>query len=87
MGEWSVGQWIVGVISFQKIFGLYGVKHHIVEISGDVTDAGRDEQTTSKDSATQLLISEPLSLAMKGKGRIYFNFKVFAHWSVIDHPL
>ena len=69
------------------MYGLYGLKHHIVEISGDVTDAGRDEQTTSKDSATQLLISEPLSLAMKGKGRIYFNFKVFAHWSVIDHPL
>ena len=40
----SVSQWIVGVISFQKIFGLYGLKHHIVEISGDVTDAGRDEQ-------------------------------------------
>ena len=38
MGEWSVGQWIVGVISFQKMYGLYGLKHHIVEISGDVTD-------------------------------------------------
>ena len=34
-----MSQWIVGVISFQKIFGLYGLKHHIVEISGDVTDA------------------------------------------------
>ena len=44
MGEWSVSQWIVGVISFQKIFGLYGLKHHIVEISGDVTDAGRDKR-------------------------------------------
>ena len=56
MGEWSVGQWIVGVIS---------LKHHIVEISGDVTDAGRtDEQTTSEDSATQLLIWETLSLAI-----------------------
>ena len=68
MGEWSVGQWIVGVISFQKIFGLYGLKHHIVEISGDVTDAGRDEQTnkqtTSEDRATQLLIWETLSLAI-----------------------
>ena len=32
--------------------------------SGDVTDAGRDEQTTSKDSATQLLICEKLSLAI-----------------------
>ena len=30
MGEWAVGQWIVGVTSFQKIYGLYGLKHHIV---------------------------------------------------------
>ena len=52
MGEWSVGQWIVGVISFQKMYGLYGLKHHIVEISGDV--AMRDnEQTNSEDRATQ----------------------------------
>ena len=50
MGEWPVSQWIVGVISFQKIFGLYGLKHHIAETSGDVTNAGR----TSKDRATQL---------------------------------
>ena len=49
MGEWLLGQWIVGVISFQKIYGLYGLKHHRVEISGDVTDAGRtDEQTNDK---------------------------------------
>ena len=54
MGEWAVGQLIVGVISFQKIYGLYGLKHHIVEISGDVTKAGRDGQPR-KDSATQLL--------------------------------
>ena len=31
MGEWLMGQWIVDVISFQKRFGLYGLKHHIVE--------------------------------------------------------
>ena len=43
MGEWSVGQWIVGVISFQKMYGLYGLKHHIVEKSGDVTNAGRTD--------------------------------------------
>ena len=58
MGEWAVGHWIVGVTSFQKIYGLYGLKHHIVEISGDVTKAGRDGRTnerTRKDSATQLL--------------------------------
>ena len=68
MGEWSVGQWIVGVMRFQKMYGLYGLKYHIVEISGDVTDAGRDKQTnkqtTSKDRATQLLICEKLSLAI-----------------------
>ena len=37
MGEWFVGQWIVGVISFQKIFGLCGLKGHKVEIMWDVT--------------------------------------------------
>ena len=31
MGEWSVGQWIVGVIRFQKIFGLYSVERLKVE--------------------------------------------------------
>ena len=47
MGEWSVGQWIVGVISFQKMYGLYGLKHYTVEISGDVTDP--DEQPNNKE--------------------------------------
>ena len=37
MGEWKVGQWIVGVISFQKIFGLCGLKGHIVKIRWGVT--------------------------------------------------
>ena len=37
MGEWLVDQWIVDVISFQKIFGLYGLKCHIVEKSWSVT--------------------------------------------------
>ena len=31
MGEWSVSQWILGVMRFQKIFGLYGVERHKVE--------------------------------------------------------
>ena len=62
---WVMGecQWIVGVMSFQKMYDLYGLKHHIVEISGDVTDAGRT--TTSKGRATQLLICEPLSFAIR----------------------
>ena len=46
MGEWAVGHWIVGVISLQKIYGLYGLNHHIVEISGNVTDA--DGRTNDK---------------------------------------
>ena len=57
MGEWSVVQWIVGIISFQKMYGLYGLKHHIVEISGDVTDAGRTDGQTNKQQAK----IEPLS--------------------------
>ena len=64
MGEWPMGQWIVGVISFQKIFGLYGLKHHIMEISGDVTDAGRtNDKQTREDSATQPLHAGWLSFA------------------------
>ena len=39
---WVMGEWIVGIISFQKMYGLYGLRHHIVEISGDVTDTGRN---------------------------------------------
>ena len=45
MGEWLVGQWIVGVISFQKIFGLCGLKGLILEISWDVTLVDDDERT------------------------------------------
>ena len=55
------GQWIAGVMSFQKMYGLYGLKQHIVGISGDVTDAG---QSTREDRATPLLICELLTLAI-----------------------
>ena len=43
------------IISSQKIYGLFGLKHHIVEMRGDVTDAGRTttEQTITEDRATQ----------------------------------
>ena len=51
-------QWIVGVISLKKMYGLYGLKHHIMEISGDVTDAGRT------NGQVKLLICEKLSLAI-----------------------
>ena len=49
MGEWAVGQWIVGVTSFQKIFGLCGLKCHILEIWRDVTLD--DTRTECEDSA------------------------------------
>ena len=35
---------LAGVTSFQKIYRLYGLKHHIVEISEDVTKAGLDSR-------------------------------------------
>ena len=38
-------------MSSQKIYGLYGLKHHIVEMGGGVTDAG--QTTDSEDRATQ----------------------------------
>ena len=31
MGEWSVSQWKLGVMGFQKIFGLYSEERHKVE--------------------------------------------------------
>ena len=42
-------------ISSQKMYGLYVRKHHIVDMRGDVIDAGRpnDKQRTSENKATQ----------------------------------
>ena len=31
IGEWAESHWIIGVTSFQKIYGLYSVEHHKVE--------------------------------------------------------
>ena len=55
-----VGEWIVDVISFQKIFGLCGLKCHIVEIWRDVTlvDDGRqttDGRTTECEDRARIL--------------------------------
>ena len=35
------------IISFQKIYGLYGLKHHTMEINGDVTMETNDERQTN----------------------------------------
>ena len=42
---------VARIISSQKIYGLYGLKHEIVEMRGYVTDAG--QTTHSEDRATQ----------------------------------
>ena len=31
IGEWAESHWIIGVISFQKIYSLYSVEHRKVE--------------------------------------------------------
>ena len=78
MGEWSVGQWIVGVISLQKMYGLYGLKSIYIGINAHVTDAGQtNKQTTSEDRATQLLICEKLSLAITQN-----TISVFCHMKI-----
>ena len=42
------------MISSLKIYGLYGQKHHIVEMRGGVTDAGQTtKQPNNEDRATQ----------------------------------
>ena len=47
---------VARIISSQKIYGLYGLKHHIVEMRGGVTDAGRtngDERTLKIELLSQ----------------------------------
>ena len=57
MGECLVGQWIVGVISFQKIFGLCGLKGHIVKIRWGVTleDARTTDGRTECEDRARIL--------------------------------
>ena len=45
---------VARIISSQKMYGLYARKHHIAEMRGDVTDAGRQPtDRTNEDRATQ----------------------------------
>ena len=50
------------------MYGLYGLKHHILEISGDVTDAGHTNERTREDRATQPLDAGRLSFAKSSFG-------------------
>ena len=38
------------MMSIQKIYGLYGLEHHTVEINGDVTMWDRDRTTQLMDT-------------------------------------
>ena len=55
-----VGELVVEVISFQKIFGLCGLKCHIMEIWRDVTleDGRTDEQRTECEDRARILETE-----------------------------
>ena len=50
------------MISFQKIYGLYGLKHHSMEINGDVT-METNEQPESENKATQRIDKGLLTFA------------------------
>ena len=52
------------IISLQKIYGLDGLEPHIVEISGDVTDAG---QTNDKQGKIELLSQWMLEAEFRNK--------------------
>ena len=41
------------MISFQKIYGLYGLKHHTMEINGDVTMETDIQPMESENRASQ----------------------------------
>ena len=54
------------MISFQKIYGLYGLKHHSMEINGDVTmetDKQTNKQPESENRASQQIDKGPLTFA------------------------
>ena len=41
------------MISFQKIYGFCGLKHHMIEINGDVTMETNKQPTGSENRASQ----------------------------------
>ena len=50
-----MGEWIVDVISFQKIFGFCGLRGHIVEIRRDVTLVDNGQRTTECEDRARIL--------------------------------
>ena len=69
--HWHVAR----IISLQKIYGLYARKHHIVEMRGDVTDAGR----TTEQLKIELLSQWKLE-AESRKNSVLIRFSDFSVW-------
>ena len=56
---------------------MYGLEHHMVEISGDVTDAGRTDVRTDEQGKIELLIQMEagwLSFAIKEKNTFFLKW-------------
>ena len=78
-----VDEWIVDVISFQKIFGLCGLNGHIMEIRLGVTleDNGRTtdngQRTTECEDRARILETEFGISKMIKFGKIYLVYKTY----------
>ena len=68
---WKYQFWYPWTKSFQKMYGLYGLKHHTVEMSRDATDGRR---RTREDKATQPLDAGRLSFAIQNASNTHIFF-------------
>ena len=50
------------MISFEKIYGLYGLKHHTMEITGDVTMEKKTKQPTGCENRASQQINQGLMI-------------------------
>ena len=67
-------EWIVDVISFQKIFGLCGLKCHIVEIWRDVTLVHGQRRTTECENRARILETEFATSTVRVRGCVILKF-------------
>ena len=49
------------IICSQRIYGLYGLDPHTVQINGDVADAGRTDERTREDATQSMDIGDRVS--------------------------
>ena len=62
----------------QKIYGLYGWKHHVVEMRGDVTDAGRQ---TNEQLKIELLRQWKLEAESRNNLTMeYSDYLIISYW-------